>query len=107
MIEVILAYGGVLAAFIGCLWLLRGKDRARVQIMLDSAAWSVGGVMVSLFVFRAIDAATGVDGDASHWSMGIYAAIWFTLALAQVQRLQITSQSWMSQVGWCWVQSLP
>ena len=98
VIEVILAYGGVLAAFIGCLWLLRGKDRASVQIMLDSAAWSVGGVMVSLFVFRAIDAATGVDGDASHWSMGIYAAIWFTLALAQVQRLQITSQSWMSQV---------
>ena len=98
VIEVILAYGGVLAAFIGCLWLLRGKDRASVQIMLDSAAWSVGGVLVSLLVFRAIDAATGVDGDASHWSMGIYAAIWFTLALAQIQRLQISSQSWMSQV---------
>ena len=96
--ELLLAYGGVLAAMIASLWLLRGKDRPTANIMLDSAAWSVGGVLVSLIIFRTIDAYTGVDGDASHWSMGIYAAIWFTLALAQVQRLQITGQSWMMQV---------
>ena len=30
--------------------------------------------------------------------MGIYAAIWFTLALAQVQRMEINSHSWMMQV---------
>ena len=96
--ELLLAYGGVLAALIASLWMLRGKDRPTANIMLDSAAWSVGGVLVSLIIFRTIDAYTGVDGDASHWSMGIYAAIWFTLALAQVQRLQIDGQSWMTQV---------
>ena len=40
------------------------------------------GLVNGALTARAIDAATGVDGDASHWSMGIYAAIWFTLALA-------------------------
>ena len=30
--------------------------------------------------------------------MGIYAAIWFTLALAQVQRMEINSHSWMREV---------
>jgi uncharacterized membrane protein len=98
ILELLLAYGGVLAALIASLWMLRGKDRPAANIMLDSAVWSVGGVLVSLIIFRAIDAYTGVDGDASHWSMGIYAAIWFTLALAQVQRLQIDGQSWMTQV---------
>ena len=96
--EILLAYGGVLAALIASLWMLRNKERATANIMLDSAAWSVGGVLVSLIIFRTIDAYTGVDGDASHWSMGIYSAIWFTLALAQVQRLQIDGQSWMTQV---------
>jgi uncharacterized membrane protein len=96
--ELLLAYGGVLAALIASLWLLRGKDRPTANIMLDSAAWSVGGVFVSLIIFRTIDAYIGVRGDASHWSMGIYTAIWFTLALAQVQRLQIIGQSWMVQV---------
>jgi uncharacterized membrane protein len=96
--EILLAYGGVLAALIASLWMLRNKERATANIMLDSAAWSVGGVLVSLIIFRTIDAYTGMDGDASHWSMGIYSAIWFTLALAQVQRLQIDGQSWMTQV---------
>lgn len=96
--EFLLAYGGVLAALIASLLVLRGKDRPTANIMLGSAAWSVGGVLVLLIIFRTIDAYTGVYGDASHWSMGIYAAIWFTFALAQVQRLQIDEQSWMTQV---------
>jgi uncharacterized membrane protein len=98
VIEMTLVYGGVLAAFVASLWLLRGKGRTSADVMLDSAAWSVGGILVSLLVFRAIEGLSGVDGDLSHWSMGIYAGIWFTLALAQVQRLQIGSPHWMMLV---------
>lgn len=97
--EVIFAYGGVLAAMIASLWLLEGKDRISARIMLDSAAWSVGGVLISVLVFRAVDAFAAVpDSNLSHWSMGIYAAIWFTLALAQVQRLEIAGHIWMMWV---------
>lgn len=98
ILEILLAYGGVLAAMIAGLWFLQGKDRPTATIMLDSAAWSVGGVLVSVLLFRAIDAWAGTDGVASHWSMGIYAAIWFTLALVQLQRMQIESQSKMNEV---------
>lgn len=96
--ELVLAYGGVLAAMIAGLWLLRGKVRQAATVMMDSAAWSVGGIFVSLILFRIIDASVGGKGHDSHWSMGIYAAIWFTLALAQVQRMEINSQSWMREV---------
>jgi len=96
--ELVLAYGGVLAAMIAGLWLLRCKVRQTATVMMDSAAWSVGGIFGSLILFRIIDASVGGKGHDSHWSMGIYAAIWFTLALAQVQRMEINSHSWMREV---------
>ena len=96
--ELVLAYGGVLAAMIAGLWLLRCKVRQTATVMMDSAAWSVGGIFVLLILFRIIDASVGGKGHDSHWSMGIYAAIWFTLALAQVQRMEINNHSWMREV---------
>jgi hypothetical protein len=39
--EILLAYGGVLAALIASLWMLRNKERATANIMLDSAAWAI------------------------------------------------------------------
>ena len=57
--ELVLAYGGVLAAMIAGLWLLRDKVRQTATVMLDSAAWSVGGIFVSLILFRIIDASVG------------------------------------------------
>ena len=57
--ELVLAYGGVLAAMIAGLWLLRYKVRQTATFMMDSAAWSVGGIFVSLILFRIIDASVG------------------------------------------------
>ena len=57
--ELVLAYGGVLAAMIAGLWLLRCKVRQTATVMMDSAAWSVGGIFVSLILFRIIDASVG------------------------------------------------
>ncbi|MGB7241052.1 MAG: DUF2339 domain-containing protein [Sulfitobacter sp.] len=87
MAEMILAYGGTLTALVLGLWLLHGRERLVTQVMLDSAAWSTGGVLVSLLIWRAIDAQTGGGGIDSHWSMGLFATIWIGLAMAQVQRV--------------------
>jgi uncharacterized membrane protein len=57
--ELVLAYGGVLAAMIAGQWLLRDKVRQTATVMMDSAAWSVGGIFVSLILFRVIDASVG------------------------------------------------
>ncbi|MEM8648698.1 MAG: hypothetical protein AAGF86_20480, partial [Pseudomonadota bacterium] len=56
--------------------------------MLDTAAWSTGGVLISLLLFRALDALLGEDGTFSHWGLGLYAVIWLGLMLAQLVRLE-------------------
>ncbi|WP_415403859.1 DUF2339 domain-containing protein [Tateyamaria sp. SN3-11] len=86
--EMLLAYAGALGAFCASLWALRGKGRPTAQLMLDTAAWSTGGVLVSLLLFRALDALLGEDGTFSHWGFGLYAVIWLGLMLAQLVRLE-------------------
>ncbi|MEO0389951.1 MAG: DUF2339 domain-containing protein [Pseudomonadota bacterium] len=86
--EVLLAYGGTLGAFCTGLWMLRTKARAPAQIMLDTAAWSSGGILVTLLLFRALEGALGQDGTFSHWGFGLYAAIWLGLMLVQLIRAQ-------------------
>jgi len=86
--EILLAYGGALAAFVAALWALRGRPRVTAQVMLDTAAWSTAGTLASLLLFRALERVTGVDHNATHWAMGLYATIWLGLMTAQLVRLQ-------------------
>ncbi|MEL7093025.1 MAG: DUF2339 domain-containing protein, partial [Pseudomonadota bacterium] len=85
--EVLLAYGGALVAFVASLHLLRGKDRVTAQVMLDTGAWSAGGVLASLCLSRAIEALTGRVAEG-HWEVGLFAVIWIILALVQVIRFE-------------------
>lgn len=86
--EVLLAYGGALAAFCASLWLLVARQRPTAQVMLDTAAWSVGGILVSLLLFRFLDRVTAGDARFAHWAMGLYATIWLGLMVAQILRLE-------------------
>ena len=86
--EILLAYGGALAAFVAALWALSGKARVSASVMLDTAAWSTGGTLVSLLLFRALEQMTGTDNNFTHWAMGLYATIWFGLMTAQLLRLK-------------------
>ena len=86
--EILLAYGGALAAFVASLWALRGKARYTALVMLDTGAWSTAGTLVSLLLFRFLDYLSGTDNNATHWAMGLYATIWFGLMMAQLLRLQ-------------------
>ncbi|MBV2359227.1 DUF2339 domain-containing protein [Thalassococcus sp. CAU 1522] len=84
--EVIAVYGGALAGFIAALTLVAPLSRPAAKTVLDSAAWSVAGLLVSLLLFRWLETLSG-DQEASHWAMGLYATIWLGLMAAQLQRL--------------------
>jgi uncharacterized membrane protein len=97
---VVLAYGGTLAAFVAALWLLRGMVRPTAQVMLDSAAWSTGGMLASIAILRWINSAVGTAYVDTHWSFGLNAAIWLGLALAQVQRSGGRTASLLDRFRW-------
>ena len=97
---VLLAYGGTLAAFIASLWLLRPLNRETAKVMLDSAAWSTGGLTVSLLLLRWIEQSVGENLVQTHWSLGLNAAIWLGLALAQVQRSEGRTAGLLDRVRW-------
>ncbi|MCR8827529.1 DUF2339 domain-containing protein [Pseudosulfitobacter koreensis] len=91
LFEMLLAYGSAFAAMVAGLWLLRPRvaqgRRDEAVLMLDSAAWSFGGILLTLLVYRTIAYVLDEDSVGSHWAMGLFASIWFALALAQVQRM--------------------
>lgn len=85
--DMLFAYGGTLAAFVVATWLIRPLERPLSNLMLDSAAWSTAGVFVSLLLYRWLDGLADAKAVESHWSMGLGAVIWLSLAFAQVQRM--------------------
>ncbi|MEO0504400.1 MAG: DUF2339 domain-containing protein, partial [Pseudomonadota bacterium] len=85
--EILLAYGGALAAFVASLYLLRGMARVTAQVMLDSAAWSAGGVLASLLLLRALENVIGTAAIERHWALGLYAVIWLSLSVTQLIRM--------------------
>ncbi len=97
---VLLAYGGSFAALVAALWLLRPRARVMATIMLDSAAWSVAGMTISLLIFRWIETRFGASYFDTHWSLGLNGAIWFGLALAQMQRTEAGASRLMTGIRW-------
>ncbi|MBT0958765.1 DUF2339 domain-containing protein [Alphaproteobacteria bacterium KMM 3653] len=86
----------VIAAFVipiasmGAAWLLlRGMDRGRVRVFLESGALSAAGIGATVMIFRAVDAALPGSGITSHWAMGLLACLWIILAIAQIYRLRL------------------
>tara|TARA_R110002020_G_scaffold52767_4_gene148003 strand:+ start:582 stop:3377 length:2796 start_codon:yes stop_codon:yes gene_type:complete len=97
---VLLAYVGTLAAFAASLWLLRPLERRTAKVMLDSAAWSTAGLTVSLLLLRWIESSVGRAYVDTHWSLGLNAAIWLGLALAQVQRSEGCFTGVLDTIRW-------
>ncbi len=89
VLEMLAAYGGTLLALLAALWLTLGRERPRARVFLESAAWSVGGMTVSLTLYHVIETFIGHTTEESHWSLGLYGAIWICTALAQLERLRL------------------
>lgn len=88
------------AVLLASLRLLRGLERPTAKVMLDSAAWSTGGLLVSILLMRWIRSEVGSGYDDSHWSLGLNAAIWLGLALTQVQRTQGDVKGLLTKLRW-------
>ncbi|WGW03691.1 DUF2339 domain-containing protein [Tropicibacter oceani] len=86
VLSMLLAYGGTLTAFLAALWLLAAMDRPRSRVFLESAAWSTGGMTLSLTLYHAFAAFSRQDTSETHWGFGLYACVWAGVALAQVHR---------------------
>lgn len=87
--EMLLTYGGTLAALLASLWVQLPLTRPKAQVFLESAAWSVGGMTLSLSVFHMIEHVAGHGLNGLHWQMGLYATIWIALAVAQLHRMKL------------------
>ncbi|MEH6519709.1 DUF2339 domain-containing protein [Sulfitobacter sp.] len=100
LVGVLVAYVGTLLAFVASLWMLRPLTRPTAQVMLDSAAWSTAGLTLSLLILRWIESSVGAGYVDTHWSLGLNAAIWLGLALAQVQRSEGRTAGLLDKVRW-------
>ncbi|WP_136440819.1 DUF2339 domain-containing protein [Pacificoceanicola onchidii] len=85
----LLAYGGSLAALLTGFVLLRARERPKATIFLESAAWSTAGMTLSLTLFHVIRAFAPQSGLDTHWGLGLMAAIWIGVAMAQLFRQEI------------------
>lgn len=90
--EMLATYGGSLAALLAALWLISGMDRPRARIFLESAAWSVGGMVLSLTLYHLIEDYAGHAPEDAHWGLGLHATIWIGVALAQLDRLRLAGK---------------
>ncbi|MEM6740648.1 MAG: DUF2339 domain-containing protein [Pseudomonadota bacterium] len=86
--EVIAVYGGALAGMLAALLLLRGLSRPTAQTVLESAAWSMGGLLLSVLLYRWLDSLSEGQTE-SHWAMGLFATIWLGLMAAQLHQLPL------------------
>lgn len=87
--EMLLTYGGTLAALLAGLFLQHPLPRPKTHVFLESAAWSVGGITLSLIFYQTIEHFAGHGASGLHWQMGLYATIWIGLGLAQIHRMQL------------------
>lgn len=87
--EMLLSHGGAVAAFALSYLLVKAARRPKSEVLLESAVFSSTGILLSLLLFRAILRLSGEAATTSHWSIGIAAAIWIALGIAQLHRVKI------------------
>lgn len=87
--QVILSFGGVIAALLAALWLLRPMGRRLTSGVLESAAAGFGAIFVNVLVTRWLVPEGGAGGLDSHYAMTLTALPWLVLMLMQLYRAQI------------------
>ena len=81
--QVMLAYGGTMA-ILAVGWYVARPQRPRLSLVLESTLW----VLAAAFVFVLFDRLLPGRGVETHWGLGLLAALWSTMALAQIYRMQ-------------------
>ena len=87
--EMTLVYAAAIAGFLFAWWLLKPLTRPLALLLLESAAWATGGILLSLLLLRWLEEFGEGGAYSSHWGLGLLAVIWLLLAFAQVQRFEL------------------
>ena len=87
--EMVLVYATAGVGFVLAWWLLRPLHRPVAVLFLESAAWAIGGILLSLLLLRWLESLGEGGAEDSHWGLGLMAVIWLLLAFAQAQRLEL------------------
>ncbi len=86
--ELVLGYGGAIAALFAALRLVKPLGRIATVIVAESAGWTLSAVFASALVFRVIDDFTPGPGTETHWFTGLLATVWLAASANQLWRLQ-------------------
>lgn len=87
--QVLLAYGGTLAALVATLWLLRPLERPMARAVVESASAGLAALLVNVLITRWLT--QGDDGHRleTHWGLALNALPWVVLMLMQLYRAQV------------------
>ena len=85
--QAMLAQGAAFFACLAGLWLLRDLPRPRATAALESGAWVFAGILISTALSQAMSTFAPDSDPLNHWSAGLLASVWLSLAMAQLHRL--------------------
>ncbi|MEO1452443.1 MAG: DUF2339 domain-containing protein [Pseudomonadota bacterium] len=80
--QIIIAYAGTMAT-LAVAWAVAHTQRPRLAVTLESTLWVLAATFIAILFERLLPG----EGLQSHWGVGLLAAIWATMALAQVYRM--------------------
>ena len=95
LFQVILAYAGTMVILAGA-WIVVRNLRPRLALTLESTLWILAATFI-LVLFERLLPGRGLE---SHWGLGLLAAVWATMALAQIHRMQGGSR-FERAIRWC------
>lgn len=87
--KVILAFGGVIAAFAAALKLLEPLDRPTATGVLESAAAGLIVVLLNILLTRKLIPEINTDGLQTYWGATVNAMPWSILMLVQLYRVRL------------------
>ncbi len=87
--EMILVYLSATLGFLLAWRVIRPLPRPIAHVLLESASWATGGILISLLLLRWLEGFGEGGAKDSHWGLGLLATIWLLLAYAQVQRFRL------------------
>ncbi len=87
--EMTLVYATATVGFLAAWRLIRPLARPVAILLLESAAWATGGILLSLLLLRWLEGFGEGGADNSHWGLSLLSVIWLLLAYAQIQRFEL------------------
>ncbi|GAA6158762.1 DUF2339 domain-containing protein [Ruegeria sp. HU-ET01832] len=89
ILEMTLVYAVATLGFLAGWLLIRSMNRPVATLLLESATWATGGILLSLLLERWLQSFGEGNATNSHWGLGLLAIIWLLLAFAQIQRFEL------------------